>query len=382
MPPSTGVGLHIGIVTEYCYPLLGGISDNVHYTARELEARGHRVTIITSTPNGVSTSRLRLPESARTIRIGRAISLKGNGAKASATIGGVRLWNDLRAALRADRFDILLLHSPLNFTLPALAALQGPWPRVGVFHSYFERSVVYALFKTVLQQQFLRRLQGAIVVSRSVQLALSRYFSFKAHVIPNGIDTIQFSPDVPRLEKFDGGKRTLLFLGRFDPRNGLSFMLRAFTRLRRERNDVRLIVVGSGGNEQAYASLVPPALRPDVHFEGPALLERPRYYASADVFCSPVSRASFGITLLEAMASGKPIVATDNIGYRELLGPEEGALVPYDEERFAAAIARLLADDGGRRQMGLAGRLKALRYAWPAVVTSLLAYLDEILSLV
>ncbi|MBI2833662.1 MAG: glycosyltransferase family 4 protein [Acidobacteria bacterium] len=374
--------LRIGIVTEYCYPLLGGISENVHHTARELDARGHRVTIITSTPTVVATSQLRLPESPRTIRIGRAISLKGNGARASATVGAVRLWNDLRAALNSERFDILLLHSPLNFTLPALAALQGPWPRMGIFHSYFERSVVYALFRTVLQRQFLRRLQGIIVVSRSVQLALSRYFSFTARVIPNGIDTDEFSPDVPRLEKFDESKRTLLFLGRFDPRNGLPFMLRAFIRLRRMRDDVRLIVVGSGGDERAYASLIPPALQSDVHFEGPALLERPRYYASADVFCSPVSRASFGITLLEAMASGKPIVATDNIGYRELLGPEEGVLVPYAEERFAAAIAEVLADDRRRREIGLAGRLKAMQYAWPVVVTSLLAFVDEILSLV
>ena len=70
--------------------------------------------------------------------------------------------------------------------------------------------------------------------------------------------------------------------------------------------------------------MVPDDLRDDVHFEGPALLNRPSYYATADVFCSPISNASFGITLLEAMASGTPIVATDNVGYRDLLGPAEG----------------------------------------------------------
>jgi phosphatidylinositol alpha-mannosyltransferase len=125
---------------------------------------------------------------------------------------------------------------------------------------------------------------------------------------------------------------------------------------------------------------VPDALSNDVHFEGPALLERPSYYATADIFCSPITNASFGITLLEAMASGTPIVATDNVGYRDLLQPEEGVLVPQDVDAFADAIVELLGDDRRRAAMGAAGRYKAMRYAWPVVVTQLLAYFNEILA--
>ena len=373
------MALKVGIVTEYYYPLLGGISENVHHTATELRARGHSVTIITSTPPPQAAARVTMPNGVPTVRVGRSVTFSGNGAKANATLGGIQLWKDLHTALHAERFDILQLHSPLNFTLPPLAALQGPWPRVGTFHSYFDRSLVYAVFAKLLQREFLRRLHGMTVVSPSVALALSRYFEFNARIIPNGIDTRQFHPGAPRFDRFNPEKRTLLFLGRFDPRNGLPFMLRAFTLVRRRLDDVRLVIVGAG-DRRAYEPLVPARLRGDVHFEGPALSDRPRYYATADIFCSPISRASFGITLLEAMATATPIVATENIGYRDLLGPAEGVLAPYNEERFASIIVELLNDDRRRRDLGAAGRRKAELYAWPVVVSLLLDYFHEILS--
>jgi phosphatidylinositol alpha-mannosyltransferase len=231
--------------------------------------------------------------------------------------------------------------------------------------------------KGVLQKQFVDRLDGVTVVSPSVLRALSRYFEMDARIVPNGVDTQMFNPRVPRMVRFGPEKRTLLFLGRFDPRNGLPFMLRAFAEVRKRLRDVRLVVVGSGPLEGVYQRMVPDDLRDDVHFEGPALINRPSYYASADLFCSPISNASFGITLLEAMATGTPIVATDNVGYRDLLGPE-GLLVPYDVKGFADAIVQLLSDDRLRIAMREAGLRKAEEYSWPSVVTRLLDYFQEI----
>lgn len=369
------VPLKIGIVTEYYYPLLGGISENVHHTATELVARGHAVTIISAAPpnNGFT---LPVPNGIPTRRVGRTMKIYGNGAIAHFTVG-VHLWRDMRELLEAERFDLLQLHSPLFFTLPPMAALLGKCPRVGTFHSYFEPSLVYNALKGVLQKQFVDRLDGVTVVSPSVLRALSRYFEMDARIVPNGVDTQMFNPRVPRMVRFGPEKRTLLFLGRFDPRNGLPFMLRAFAEVRKRLRDVRLVVVGSGPLEGVYQRMVPDDLRDDVHFEGPALINRPSYYASADLFCSPISNASFGITLLEAMATGTPIVATDNVGYRDLLGPE-GLLVPYDVKGFADAIVQLLSDDRLRIAMREAGLRKAEEYSWPSVVTRLLDYFQEI----
>ena len=371
------MSLKIGIVTEYYYPLLGGISENVHHTATELVARGHRVTIISAAPpyNG---SELAVPNGIPTRRVGRSIKIHGNGAAVHVAVGG-HLWRDLRDVLREERFDLLQLHSPLFFTLPPLATLATAAPRIGTFHSYFESSLIYSAFRRVLQKQFLDRLNGVTVVSPSVMRALSRYFELDARVIPNGVDTSMFNPHVPPLARFTSDKQTVLFLGRFDPRNGLPFMLRAFAEVRKRLRDVRLVVVGTGARESMYKRMVPEELSDDVHFEGPALLNRPSYYATADVFCSPISNASFGLTLLEAMATGTPIVATDNVGYRDLLAAE-GLLVPHDVGALADAIVQTLSDDRLRVSMREAGLRKAAQYSWPAVVTQLLAYFNEVLE--
>jgi phosphatidyl-myo-inositol alpha-mannosyltransferase len=369
------MALKIGIVSEYCYPLLGGISENVHNTATQLTARGHRVTIISGSPpdHGVS-----YPTGIPTRRIGRSVSMQANGATTHFAVG-LHVWRDLREVLQEGQFDVLQLHSPLFFTLPPLAVLLGRCARVGTFHSYFESSAVYSIFKGVLQREFLNRLDGVTVVSPSVLRAMSRYFDMDARVIPNGIDTALFNPGVPRVAHLSTDKRTLLFLGRFDPRNGLPFMLRAFAEVHRRLRDVRLVVVGTGHLETAYKQMVPDDLRKHVHFEGAALLNRPSYYASADVFCSPITHASFGITLLEAMACGTPIVATENVGYRDLLEPEEALLVPRDVPAFADAIIQILSDDRLRASKREAGLRKADQFTWSSVVTRLLEYFNEVM---
>jgi phosphatidylinositol alpha-mannosyltransferase len=120
------MALNIGIVSEYYYPLLGGISENVHHVATELVARGHRVTIISGRARVNGTS-IPMPNGIPTVRVGRSVPLYGNGAVAHVAVGP-HLWRDLSGALKDGRFDILQLHSPLFFTLPPLAAVLGSCP--------------------------------------------------------------------------------------------------------------------------------------------------------------------------------------------------------------------------------------------------------------
>ena len=376
------MALKIAIVTEYYYPLLGGITEHVHHTAKRLRAQGHAVTIITSATgsNGVPAGEAVTP-AAPVIRIGRSIPLRSNGSIAHATVG-VHLWRDLRIVFLRERFDIAQLHSPLTFTLPALSVLASPCRSIGTFHTFFDGSRVYARFRHVLQKHLVDKLDGQTFVSQCSIDSLQRFFTLKdPRIIPNGVDLTLFNPAVPRLAGFDRSKRTLLFLGRFDKRNGLALMIAAFALVRRRFPDVRLIVVGDGHRRRSFQRSVPAALRDDVHFVGPAIASRPSYYATCDIFCSPVAIASFGMTLLEAMASGKPIVATDNVGYRDLLGPGEAVLVPRGSpEAFADAIGALLADDVRRKEMGENGLRKAARYSWDRVVEETLALYHEILS--
>ncbi|MEM5787271.1 MAG: glycosyltransferase family 4 protein, partial [Syntrophobacteraceae bacterium] len=280
-----------------------------------------------------------------------------------------------------EKFDLLHLHSPLVPTLPMFALFEANCPTVGTFHTYFERSFWYTFLKGEVQKRLINKLSGQIAVSRSCIDALRPFFRIDARIIPNGVDISEFHPDAPRLPRFNDGKKNLLFLGRLDPRNGLSLMIEALGIVKAEYPEVRLIIVGDGPLRKYYRRLVPDSLHENIYLAGPVLHERNRYYSSCDIFCSPVDKASFGITLLEAMAAGKPIVATENSGYRELLSPAEGLLVPpKNPEMFAGAILTLLRDDLQREKMGMNGRQKALDFAWDKVVGEITAYYQDILT--
>jgi len=375
------VQVKIGIVTEYYYPLLGGITENVHNTRIRLEKMGHEVKIITSNFAGpwFAPHTEPAPDEASVIHLGRTMPIYANGSFAHLTVGG-HLRARMRAILEAERFDILHVHSPVVVTLPLIALVEAKSPVVGTFHTYFDRSLLFSLVKNKLQRG-VDKLDGKIVVSQNCLHALRHYFDLNARVIPNGVDTEKFSPSVLPLERFSDEKRNLLFLSRFDPRNGLALMLRAFEIVKSEFEPVRLIVVGDGPLRFYYKQFVSKGLQRDVHFEGVASDTRPRYYASCDVFCSPVTRASFGITLLEAMAAGKPIVATRNPGYEELLSPDVGFLLPPDDPiAFAKAILSLLRDSRLRKEMGATGRGKALTYSWDSITRKIVDYYDEILK--
>jgi phosphatidylinositol alpha-mannosyltransferase len=375
--------MKICIVTEYYYPLLGGISEHVHNTGLQLLDLGHEVWIITSNHVRLEAQDAQWPRDSpfHIVRIGRSWAARWNGSVTNVTVGFTGLWTGMRAVMLRERFDIVHVHSPLVPTLAPLGILAAPCPCVGTFHSFFDHSRIYEKLNDLVQREFLDRLDGQIAVSQSCVRALTPYFTLDARIIPNGIDVDAFSPTAPRLAKYDDAKLNLLFLSRLEPRNGLDLMLKAFDIIRRSRDDVRLIVVGEGPDRAQVERQVPHAYAADVDFVGPVLAERPSYYRTADIYCAPISKASFGMTLLEAMASGTPIVATENDGYRDLLGTDEAVMVAQSNPQiFADALISLLDDKPRRTAMGEAGRAKSARYAWPIVVRDVVEYYREIIS--
>jgi phosphatidylinositol alpha-mannosyltransferase len=223
-----------------------------------------------------------------------------------------------------------------------------------------------------MAQRYVDRLDAAIAASRACLGRLEGRLCGEVRIVPEGVDAERFARG-RRLSRFEDGKLNVLWIARAERRNGLAPMLAAFHRAWRQI-DARLLVVGDGPALARIRATVPPDLADDVVFAGRIDVERPDWYATADVVCAPAQSPSGGITLLEAMAAGKPILASDVPGYRDVLQHgREGELVSAEDEgAWARAIVRLAREPVRAAAYGERGRMTAQRRAWPIVTRELL----------
>ena len=378
--------MRIGIVTEYYYPTLGGIQEHVHHFARQARRAGHDVRILTpevkdglaSVNRDAASTRAmqRADDEEGVIRVGVSIPLLSGGSIARMS-GGPHLSARVRDIVRGEKLDVVHAHSPLMPTLPLLALRSSEALNVGTFHSAFDRSLLFALLHE-RWQRYVDRLHAAVGVSETALAGVRRYFRAPWHVIPNGVDVAAFSSGRRRPE-FDDGRLNLLHLGRFDPRNGVDRVIRAFVAVRRMGTDARLILVGDGPLRPRYEAMVPADLRADTHFVGfvPSS-ERSSYYASGDVLLCPAVGGTFGIIVLEAMAAGCAVVAADTPGFRHVMRDGvEGFLVDVSADPASHELGRranlLLVDAAVRRRCAEAGRRTAARFDWSPVSGQVLA---------
>ncbi len=360
--------MKIGIVTQSYYPVLGGVTEHVWHLGRELGKRGHDVTVITGGASSPDDRGLRV------LRHGFQVPLPGNGANVHVTLGW-KLGRMLQRIEEKERFDVVHVQCPADVGLPIIASTTMRSPMVGTYHSFRDSYVfadtVFKLFRSTFDRA-INRVARHIAVSESARAMCRRYYpSVPVDIIPNGIDTVRFSPSVPPWLNKEDHVTTILFVGRMDPRKGAKYLFAALPYLEASLTEYRIIVVGTGWMKKYYDAYIPLNLRRRVSFAGYVSPEDlPRFYASADVYCSPATGSeSFGIVLLEAMASGVAIVASDIEGYRDVLTDgKEGMLCrPQDPRSIADAIIELAKNTERRRRMAAQGRETSKRYDWTTV---------------
>jgi len=175
-------------------------------------------------------------------------------------------------------------------------------------------------------------------------------FGLDFEVIPNGVPIGEFNrTDLPRIPKFDDGKTNIFFIGRLEPRNGISVLVDAVRLVHREEPNTRLIIAGAGPLKAFYEESMEPEMKEHIHFIGPILEEKPQYFVTADINVCPTTRvAALGVTLLESMASMKPTVASDIPAYHETVSSGKEVLFahPDSPEDFAKQILRLIREPG------------------------------------
>jgi phosphatidylinositol alpha-mannosyltransferase len=241
--------------------------------------------------------------------------------------------------------------------------------------------VAYEFYRRPLMRES-RRLAARIAVSEPVVRAMGRYFDDHWEIVPNGVDTTSFHPNGRRpADALRDGKPRLLFLGRLDPRNGLGTVLKAMPRILDRFPGAQLTVAGDGPLRPMYERQAAP-FGDRVRMLGRIYDERPEHYGTSDLYLCPTNKASFGITLLEAMACGTPLIVSDIVGFRELVdGGQEAVMVPADNpDAWSQTVIELLNDPEKRAAMGMAGRAKAESYSWPEVTERILAIYRRALS--
>ena len=354
--------MKIGLVSPYVYPLPGGVTQHVRYLYENLRLRGHDVRILTSSHG------LQKASEGDIIRLGKGFSMPANGSVGTVTLSP-RFVSQAREVLDRERFDVLHFHEPFVPFLSLVLLRESQSVNIGTFHAYGGWSPAYEFGRWAMGS-YADRLHGRIAVSAAARHFIDRYFPGDYKVIPNGVDVDRFRRAVP-VARWQDGTANILFVGRFEPRKGVLDMLKAYRTLRRTGRDCRLLLVGGGPQEREARRYVATRRLTGVEFLGRVSDdEKCQLFRTADVFVSPATgRESFGIVLLEAMAAGAPVVASDIHGYKGVVrrGREALLVEPREPKELAHAIGRLVDDRELATQMSVAGRRRAEEFSWPRV---------------
>ena len=370
--------MNIALVSPYDFSFPGAVAVHISQLAHQFMSMGHRVKILTP----YSPSRAR-DMGEGVIPLGRPVPIPSGGSIARVSLS-VWLLPRIRELLKREKFDVVHLHEPMAPVLPVCVLHTSKGINVGTFHAFHGSTRWYRLTHLLLKRWF-NKLDGRIAVSPPALQHVSKFFPGDYRIIPNGVDVKHFGSDVPPFPELQDGKINILFLSRLEKRKGLRYLLEAYSRLKWDFPNTRLIVVGPGNPDKlSYRIISERNLQDDVVFTGAVSYKMlPRYFRTADIFCAPaIGKESFGIVLLEAMASSRPIVATRIEGFSSVLTHGQQALLvpPRNGEALANALALLIQNPDLRVQMGARGRETVEQYSWEVVAQQVIDYYKTLLS--
>ena len=366
--------MRIALVSPYDWSVSGGVNNHIHHLAEQFVAQGHDVHIVAAGTKPAKSDVCPIT------LIGRPIPLRVSGSVARITLS-LRVAGRVRRFLDEHEFDVVHLHEPFMPQLPIQFLRYSTSVNVGTWHAARESNFVYVYGRRLIKR-WARNLDGKIAVSQAAVKHIEKYFPGFYNIIPNGVDVDHFAAAREPIPEFADGAPNVLFVGRPEKRKGLKYLIRAFVGVQREIPDARLIVVGAG-NFRRYEGAVRRARLRNVHFRQHVPFdELPRYHHSAHVFCAPnTGFESQGLVLLEAMAAGLPIVASNIDGFAGVLTHGvEGLLVrPEDPAAIAEAILALLRDARRREEMAALGRERAQHYRWDRIAQRVLSYYERLI---
>jgi phosphatidylinositol alpha-mannosyltransferase len=368
--------MRIGLVCPYQWDVPGGVQYHVRDLAQTLRGMGHHVEVLTPAEREESVDEEWITFA------GRTVPIPYNGSMASLQFGPVSAAR-VRRWLREGRFDVVHVHEPAPPSVGLLVCMIAKGPIVATFHAATTRSKWLAAWGPVVRP-WLERISGRIAVSDFARRVQVEHLGGDAVIIPNGVHVSAFAegPSLPGVTRGVDGP-TIGFLGRFDePRKGLPVLLEAMRIVVRRYPGARLLVAGRGDADQVR-ELIGEDLRASVSLLGELSEEdKAAFLRSIDVYCAPnLLGESFGVVLIEALAAGAPIVASDLDAFARVL--EDGAagvLVRRgDAAALADALCGLLSDPARRAELAAVGAGVAAGYDWDVLARRILEVYETVL---
>jgi phosphatidyl-myo-inositol alpha-mannosyltransferase len=361
------------MVCPYSLDVPGGVQNHVRDLAEALLALGHEVSVLAPSESDD------LPP--YVVPAGRTVAVPYNGAVARMSFGP-RVAARTRRWLKEADVDVLHLHEPATPSLSLLALWAAECPVVATYHSAHQRSRALSATASVLRPS-LEKISARIAVSEDSRDTQVTHLGGEPVVIPNGLYVDRFAGAPPR-PQWRGRDGTVVFVGRLgEHRKGFPLLAEAFGALVRQRPGLRLLVVGGGDVAEARL-LVPEPARDRVLFLGQASdADRAAALRTADVYVAPHTGAeSFGIVLVEAMAAGTAVLASDLPAFRRLLeGGRHGDVFRNgDVAGLGRRLAALLDDPGRRAALERSAALAVRRYDWSSVAGQVVRVYETVLG--
>lgn len=364
--------MKIGIVCPYAWDVPGGVSAHINDLAIALQKIGHQVSVLAP-----AETEDHLPDFVTSVGQPRAVKYNGSVARLSfgpVTARKVSKW------IEDGQFDVLHVHEPLAPSVSVLAVWAAKGPIVATWHSSVDKSrMILSLAK--LAQTAMEKISARIAVSEAARTTLINHVGGDAVIIPNGVDTSAFI-DAHPISGWPGEGKALVFLGRVDePRKGLEILLAAFPIVRKEFPNLRLLIAGPGDPEELIDEVPVADRNAIVHIGKISNDEKPDVFASGNIYVAPnTGGESFGIVLLEAMASGVPVVASNLHAFERVLEYGKAGVTFKNEnsQDLAKVLIDLLSDEQKLVQLKAAGYARSAIFDWTLVASRVLEVYESV----
>ena len=363
--------MRIGMVCPYSFDVPGGVQSHVLQLAEVMRERGHEVSVLAPFSPHVD-----LPD--YVVSGGKAVPIPYNGSVARLRFGPAT-HRKVKRWLMDGEFDVLHLHEPNAPSLSMLALQAAEGPIVATFHTSTTKSLTLSVFQGLLRP-YHEKIVGRIAVSDLARRWQMEALGSDAVEIPNGVDVASFA-NAARLDGYPRPGLSVLFLGRYDePRKGMEVLVGALPALVQRFPDIEVLIVGRGDEDELREEVG--ELAGHLRFLGQVDdATKASAMRSADVYCAPnTGGESFGIVLVEAMAAGTPVVASDLDAFRRvLLDGKAGRLVPVDDfDALAEGLIAVLEDDTLRAGYVKAASVAVRRYDWSVVADQIMRVYETV----